>query len=136
MNDNTLVTAREDSTAFATAWAQFENMIGKNYLDVLNEAVPIQSDFEFDKAFDQIKMNHIVRIVYDKNESTLAKLSSLYSALNMSGASVYILLHNAGGNTEFYIGCIFSLRPAGFGRAGKNRAAPQPERGVRSLKNL
>lgn len=104
MNDDTSITAQEDSTAFAIAWAQFENMIGKNYLDVLNEAVPIQSDFEFDKAFDQIKMNHIVRIVYDKNENTLAKLSSLYSALNMSGASVYILLHNTGGSTEFYIG--------------------------------
>ena len=104
MNNNEPAILEQESAAFSTAWAQFENMIGKNYLDVLNDAVPIPPDFDFDVAFDQIKMNHIVRIVYDKNENTLAKLSSLYSALNMSGASVYILLHNGGENTEFYIG--------------------------------
>lgn len=89
---------------FSLAWAEFENVIGKNYLDVLNQAIAVDADFDFDEAFAQIKANQIVRIVYDKNENTLAKLSNLYSALNMSKSSVFVLLQNQGNNTNFYIG--------------------------------
>ena len=101
--ENQLV-ADSSIDTFSLAWAEFENVIGKNYLDVLNQATVVDSDFDFDKAFDQVKANQVVRIVYDKNENTLAKLSNLYSALNMSHSSVFVLLQNQGSNTNFYVG--------------------------------
>ena len=101
--ENPLV-ADSSIDTFSLAWAEFENVIGKNYLDVLNQAIAVDADFDFDEAFAQIKANQVVRIVYDKNENTLAKLSNLYSALNMSHSSVFVLLQNQGRNTNFYVG--------------------------------
>ena len=52
--ENPLV-ADSSIDTFSLAWAEFENVIGKNYLDVLNQAIAVDADFDFDEAFAQIK---------------------------------------------------------------------------------
>ena len=104
MNNNVPALTGEESAAFAMAWAQFENMIGKNYLDVLPQAYPVAGSDEIGTLLESVQINHVERIVYDKEESTLAKLNNVYSSLVLSGASVFVLLQNTGKNTELYLG--------------------------------
>ena len=98
--------AEDNLTAFSVAWANFENMVGKNYLDFLPQATAMPLTKDPGDFLGNVQMDRIKRLVYDKEESTLAKLNNVYSALALSGASVFVLIQNAGnGNkTELYLG--------------------------------
>ena len=86
------------------AWCSFEALISRSYLDVLNQAEPIEIHTSVEDAIQQIQMHKVIRIVYDKKENNLAKFNSLFSALSLSGASVFVLLQNDGDLTNLYIG--------------------------------
>ena len=86
------------------AWCSFETLISRSYLDVLNQAEPIKIHTSVEDAIQRIQMHKVIRIVYDKKENNLAKFNSLFSALSLSGSSIFILLQNDGGSPNLYIG--------------------------------
>lgn len=89
---------------FDFAWNSFDNMISKNYLDVLGEAKIVRDERSIDDALKSVQVDKITKIVYDKDEDNLAKLNSVFSAVYASGSAVFILLCNTGGMTNIYIG--------------------------------
>lgn len=108
-NDEMEKTVVKEPTADQThPWANFENLIYRGYLPHLQHFAAVsertEDGFDFHKACECIKMDHVVRIVYDKDENNLAKLNSVYSSLVTSGQSVFVLIRRANNKTEFYVG--------------------------------
>lgn len=94
--------------SIALAWANFDNLIHRNYLSVLDQAVSVSErtveGFDFHKDCDCVQLDHVLRIVYDKNESNLAKFNSVYSSLITTGQSVFVLIRRNENQIELYIG--------------------------------
>lgn len=116
MNDkktNAPAPAASEIDAFNLAWAQFENVIRKNYLDYLPDAkaepLALSVNNGLGDLLKTVQMSHVERIIYDKEENTLAKFNSVYSSLALSGASVFVLLQNTGEKTELYLGTVDSI---------------------------
>lgn len=110
---NATVPAASEIDAFNLAWAQFENVIRKNYLDYLPDAkaepLALSVNNGLGDLLKTVQMSHVERIIYDKEENTLAKFNSVYSSLALSGASVFVLLQNTGEKTELYLGTVDSI---------------------------
>lgn len=102
--DKNSLTARE----VVAAWADFDNLIHRNYLVSLKDATGVSeraSDmYDFDKACGLIQVDRICKIVYDKSENTLVKLNSVYSSLVTARQSVFVLIRKNGAETALYIG--------------------------------
>lgn len=81
-------------------------VVNKNYLMQLPQATAICACDEADiqNISANAKFFRIDRIVYDKNENNLEKLTSLYSAAHVLGANVALLLHSDGKSVELYLG--------------------------------
>ena len=92
----------------ALAWANFDNLIHRNYLSALDQAVSVSErtveGFDFHKDCDCVQLDHVLRIVYDKNENNLAKFNSVYSSLITTGQSVFVLIRRKANQVELYIG--------------------------------
>ena len=94
--------------SIALAWANFDNLIHRNYLSVLDQAVSVSErtveGFDLHKDCDCVQLDHVLRIVYDKNENNLAKFNSVYSSLITTGQSVFVLIRRKANRVELYIG--------------------------------
>ena len=94
--------------SIALAWANFDNLIHRNYLSVLDQAVSVSErtveGFDLHKDCDCVQLDHVLRIVYDKNENNLAKFNSVYSSLITTGQSVFVLIRRKANQVELYIG--------------------------------
>lgn len=92
----------------ALAWANFDNLIHRNYLSALDQAVSVSErtveGFDFHKDCDCVQLDHVLKIVYDKNENNLAKFNSVYSSLITTGQSVFVLIRRKANQVELYIG--------------------------------
>lgn len=86
------------------AWCSFETLITRSYLDVLNQAEPIEASASLTDALQMVQMHKVVRIVYDRKESNLAKLNSMFSALALSRCSVFVLVCSDGKIVSLYLG--------------------------------
>ena len=96
-------------TKEALAWANFDNLIHRNYLSFLDQATVVsertRDGFDFHKDCDCVQMDCVARIVYDKNENTLAKLNNVYSSLVTAGQSVFVLIRRKENEeVEIYVG--------------------------------
>jgi hypothetical protein len=82
------------------------SFIKKNYLSVLTkfDIVPIPDRINNLKIRDSFRLLKIDKIVYDKNENTLDKLSNVYNALDNINSSLIMILDSNGENIDLYIG--------------------------------
>ena len=98
----------KEAPKIALAWANFDNLIHRNYLSVLDQAVSVSErtieGFDFHKDCDCVQLDHVLRIVYDKNENNLAKFNSVYSSLITTGQAVFVLIRSNENQIEIYIG--------------------------------
>ena len=100
--------AAKEVPNIALAWANFDNLIHRNYLSALDQAVSVSErtveGFDFHKDCDCVQLDHVLRIVYDKNENNLAKFNSVYSSLITTGQAVFVLIRRNANQVELYIG--------------------------------
>lgn len=101
---------REALPRQGSSFEAYEQIVTKNYLECLNQAEVEKSAAGFGKAIAGVCIDRVTKIVYDKNEDTLDKLKSVFSALYSAGTAAFVLLKNSQKITEFYIG-INSLNP-------------------------
>lgn len=97
--------ARDDKAEeLASAWLELERILYKTQFAALPLAT-VANDFS--KTLQNIKgvqATQITKIVYDKNEDSMAKLISVYSTMHSSDTPVFVLMNNTAKVTEFYIG--------------------------------
>lgn len=81
-------------------------VVNKNYLMALSSSAALEQCDERDIAAisEHTKFFRIQRLVYDKNENNLEKLTSLYAAAHVLGANLALLFHSDGKTVEFYLG--------------------------------
>lgn len=82
------------------------SFIKKNYLSVLTELdiVPVPNEINDLKIRDSFRLLKIDKIVYDKNENNLDKLSNIYNALHNINSSLIMILDSNGKNIDLFIG--------------------------------
>lgn len=80
--------------------------VNKTYLNNLSncKVVEIPKDIQETKARDSIRMFKISKIVYDKNEDSLDKLSNIYSAAFNINSSIILIINSNGVENDIYIG--------------------------------
>lgn len=81
-------------------------VVNKNYLMQLPQAKAISECFAKDIAeiSEHTKFFKIDRIVYNKSENNVEKLTSLYSAAHVLGTNVALILHSDGESVDLYLG--------------------------------
>lgn len=89
-----------------SAFEQADRFVMKNYLNELAtyEVVPASEELKQLSVKDIIRLYQMTKIVYDKNENMIDKLSSVYHALAGNNSSLIMVIHSDGNQTEFYIG--------------------------------
>lgn len=113
-----------------------DHIVSKNYLKTLTElsVVPLQKQTVPTTAFrdgqlvkgerkmitsDQARFFKIDKIVYDRKENNLQKLTNLYSAAAAGGIDIAMIVHSDGNETSLYLGVIE--------RENRNRLQPKAE---------
>ena len=102
MNDLELIDINELESCFNIS----KSFVNKNYLVNLssNRIVKMPEEIEKINLNNNIRLFKINKLVYDKEENILDKLSSLYNSLGNINSSVIIILDSNGITTEIYIG--------------------------------
>ena len=77
--------------------------VNKHYLIDLDQYPVIEAEPER-KSDDYIRLYHVERIVYDKNENANDKLISVYSAVYNLQSSCILVIRNHNRNLDFYLG--------------------------------
>ena len=77
--------------------------VNKSYLCNLNDypVIPIDEDL---KVHNKIRLYHVQKIVYDKNENINDKLISVYNALQDLRSAALLVIDSTESGIEFYIG--------------------------------
>lgn len=83
-----------------------QNFVNKKYLVNLAEhkIVPVPDEINNLTIRDNIRIIKINKIVYDKNENSIDKLSNIYNALGNINGSLIIIIDSDGNNTDMYLG--------------------------------
>lgn len=81
-------------------------VVNKNYLMQIADATALAEcgETEVARVSENTKFFRIDRIVYNKNENNLQKLTNLYAAAHVLGANVVLLLHSNGKTVDLYLG--------------------------------
>lgn len=86
------------------ALLEVDQIVLKGYLNQIEtfKLAPLQTNL--DDAVTNIRLNKLIRIVYDKNEDNLDKLVNAFGALHSCNSSLVIILKGEKQYTDIYIG--------------------------------
>lgn len=104
-NDSLDVRRKQD---LIQAFNNADTIINKNFLRVLNEleVVRLPRELENIDIISKARFMKINKLVYNKNENTLDKLTTILNAASLSGASVATIINSNGNKIDYYIGVI------------------------------
>ncbi|MBF8982602.1 ATP-binding protein [Lutibacter sp. B2] len=96
-----------------------QNFVRKNYLINLTDydVVSIPNEIKDLTIRDNIRLFKINKIVYDKNENSIDKLSNVYNALGNINGSLVVIINSDGNNTDMYIGTRVNSKNKGINSA-------------------
>ena len=85
-----------------------ENILSKNYIYNLNELelVEIPYNIKNIKIEEKSRFIKINKLVYNKNESTIDKLTTIFDALYSSNASIVTIIKSDKSKVDYYIGTV------------------------------
>lgn len=89
-----------------------QNFVNKRYLVNLAEhkVVPVPDEINNLTIRDNIRIIKINKIVYDKSENSIDKLSNIYNALGNINGSLIIIIDSDGNNTDMYLGTRVNIK--------------------------
>ena len=80
--------------------------VNKTYLNELSEykVFDLPREYQEEKTIESIRLFKINKIIYDKNEDFLDKLSNVYSAVSNVNGSIIFLIQSDGIKNNIYLG--------------------------------
>ena len=83
-----------------------DDIVLKNYLASLSklDVVPIDISNSMNDIDDNLRIFKISKMVYEKNNNSVEKLSSVFNSISSMNCSVFIIMHGDGSKTTFYMG--------------------------------
>lgn len=95
--------ARPDNRSFL---AYAEDVVKKTYLPTLSERSTVQccGQKEIKAVESNAKLFQIGRIIYNRKENNLQKLTTLYTSFHETGADIAMILHSDGEQVKLYMG--------------------------------
>lgn len=83
-----------------------DDILFKNYIDNLKqyEIVPLNKSLIGKNIEDKVRLFKITEMVYEKNEFSMQKFSTVFNALTNLNCSVFLIIDSNGVKTDFYMG--------------------------------
>ncbi|WP_319779965.1 helicase HerA domain-containing protein [Maridesulfovibrio sp.] len=98
------MTEQIESENIVRQFAEIDQVVFKQYLTQLNEFPIAHKVSSIEEMSKNIRMNKISRIVYDREENNLEKLSSVFSSMAKQGANIFLLIQSDGSQADIYLG--------------------------------
>jgi len=86
------------------ALIETEVVVFKGYLDAITHLPVVPLETTLEETLPQVRLQKLARIVYDKEEDTLGKFNSVFSALHSFNCNVVVILKAVKTHTDIYIG--------------------------------
>ena len=91
---------------FKEALQVVDDIVLKNYITKLRELdiVPLSKEELFTNIRENVRFFKINEMVYEKDEYSTHKFSSVFNALSTMNCAVFIIIDSNGEKTDFYMG--------------------------------
>lgn len=93
---------------------EMDRVVFKGYLENITDYPVKPLHISIGQAAAKIRVRKISQIIYDRNEDTLGKFNSVFSALHSCDSSVVLILKGSKQHTDIYIGTNKISSDAGF----------------------
>lgn len=103
-NNNIVPKYKEMESSFQKTLEIIDDAILKNYVTNLYQLVPEHNQREISEVIQNVRMYRVTKMVYEKNEFSLHKFTSVYNSLSHISTSVFLMIDSNGLETEIYIG--------------------------------
>lgn len=103
-NNNIVPKYKEMESSFQKTLEIIDDAILKNYVTNLYQLVPEQNQGKISEIVQNVRMYRVTKMVYEKNEFSLHKFTSVYNSLSHISTSVFLMIDSNGLETEIYIG--------------------------------
>ena len=103
-NENIVPKYQEMESSFRKTLEIIDDAILKNYVTNLDQLVPEKSQEKLSKTIQNVRMYRITKMVYEKNEFSLHKFTSVFNSLSHINTSVFLMIDSNGLETEIYTG--------------------------------
>ncbi|MBI9109964.1 ATP-binding protein [Maridesulfovibrio ferrireducens] len=92
------------SNSMEDGFCELDEVVFKHYLEKLNLFPVIKNPHLLENVARKTRLNQVSKIVYDREENNLGKLSNVFSSMASHNSSVFVLLCSDSIETKFYIG--------------------------------
>lgn len=105
MSQNDTLDVR-DTNDLLSAFELADNIVQKNYISEIQKLDIEEPTKEFlkKKVGSGMRMFKIDKIIYDKNENNLQKLTNVYNMAHSQDLSIFLLLNSDGAEVQMYLG--------------------------------
>lgn len=95
-----------DTNDLLSAFELADNIVQKNYISEIQKLNIEEPTKEFlkKKVGSGMRMFKIDKIIYDKNENNLQKLTNVYNMAHSQDLSIFLLLNSDGAEVQMYLG--------------------------------
>lgn len=97
-----------DRVQLENTFLNAENIVAKKYLTTLESSkiTPMEKSLENIDMVRNSRFFKLEKLVYDKDENNLDKLSSVLNAVSFAKGNIALILNSDGDNIEYYLGII------------------------------
>lgn len=103
-NNNIVPKYKEMESNFRKTLEIIDDAILKNYVTNLYQLVPEQNQVKISEIVQNVRMYRVTKMVYEKNEFSLHKFTSVFNSLSHISTSVFLMIDSNGLETELYVG--------------------------------
>ena len=103
-NNNIVPKYKEMESSFQKTLEIIDDAILKNYVTNLYQLVPEQNQGKISEIVQNVRMYRVTKMVYEKNEFSLHKFTSVFNSLSHISTSVFLMIDSNGLETELYVG--------------------------------
>ena len=103
-NNDIVPKYKEMESNFKKTLEIIDDAILKNYVTNLYQLIPEKNQKKLFKTVQNVRMYRITKMVYEKNEFSLHKFTSVFNSLSHISTSVFLMIDSNGLETELYIG--------------------------------
>ncbi|WP_315514537.1 helicase HerA domain-containing protein [Leptotrichia wadei] len=103
-NNDIVPKYKEMESNFRKTLEIVDDAILKNYVTNLYQLVPEQNQGKISEIVQNVRMYRVTKMVYEKNEFSLHKFTSVFNSLSHISTSVFLMIDSNGLETELYVG--------------------------------
>ena len=103
-NNDIVPKYKEMESSFKKTLEIIDDAILKNYVTNLYQLVPEHNQGKISEIVQNVRMYRVTKMVYEKNEFSLHKFTSVFNSLSHISTSVFLMIDSNGLETELYVG--------------------------------